>query len=88
MSFYIDVIVPIPLEQRFTYSVTAEEHSRIKIGMRVAVPFGKRKVYTGIVAHIHQQAPVRYEAKPMEELLDELPTVTTQQLKFWNWINF
>lgn len=86
MSFFIDVIVPLPLEQRFTYSISAEEHKHLEVGMRVAVPFGKRKVYTGIVAEIHEKPPLRYEAKPVEELLDESPTVTTHQLKLWTWI--
>ncbi|MFD0932981.1 primosomal protein N' [Psychroflexus salinarum] len=86
MPFFIDVIVPLPLEQRFTYSVTNKEHELLQIGMRVAVPFGKRKVYTGIVAKIHNTPPIRYEAKPVEELLDETPTVTSYQLKLWKWI--
>lgn len=86
MSFFIDVIVPLPLEQRFTYSVTDEENERLQIGVRVAIPFGKRKVYTGIVAKIHSTPPLRYEAKPVEELLDESPSVTAYQLKLWKWI--
>lgn len=86
MPFYIDVIVPLPLEQRFTYSLTKEEHQRLEIGMRVAVPFGKRKVYTSIVAKIHENPPLRYEAKPLEEILDAYPTVTPYQLKLWKWI--
>lgn len=86
MPFFIDVIVPLPLEQRFTYSVTDEEYSHLEVGVRVAVPFGKRKVYTSIVAHIHQNPPLRYEAKPVEEVLDETPTVTGQQLKLWKWM--
>ena len=86
MPFYIDVIIPLPLEQRFTYSITKEEVQQLEVGMRVAVPFGKRKVYTGIVAHIHDNPPLRYEAKPVEELLDDTPTVTSFQLKLWKWI--
>ena len=86
MSFYIDVIVPIALEQRFTYSITQQESECIKVGMRVAVPFGKRKVYTAIVAEIHENPPVRYEAKPIEEILENRPTVTPEQLKLWKWI--
>lgn len=86
MPFFVDVIVPLPLEQRFTYSITEEEQKHIQIGMRVAVPFGKRKVYTGVVAKIHQNPPIRYEAKPVEELLEETPTVTSHQLKLWKWI--
>jgi primosomal protein N' (replication factor Y) len=84
MPFYIDVIVPIALEQRFTYSITQQESEHLKVGMRVAVPFGKRKVYTAIVAKIHENPPVRYEAKPIEEILENTPTVTPEQLKLGN----
>jgi primosomal protein N' (replication factor Y) len=87
MPFYIDVIVPLPLEQRFTYSITEEEQQRLQIGMRVAVPFGKRKVYTGIVAAIHETPPLRYEAKALEEILEDTPTVTKIQLKLWEWMS-
>ncbi|MBZ9786141.1 primosomal protein N' [Psychroflexus sp. CAK57W] len=86
MPFYIDVIVPLALDQRFTYSITDEERELIEAGMRVAVPFGKRKVYTGIVAHIHAKPPLRYEAKPIEEILDKTPTVSAHQLKLWRWM--
>lgn len=86
MPFYIDVIVPLALDQRFTYSITDEERELIEAGMRVAVPFGKRKVYTSIVAHIHAKPPLRYEAKPIEEILDKTPTVSAHQLKLWRWM--
>jgi len=86
MNFYINVILPLPLEKQFTYEVTADEAEFLQPGMRVAVPFGKTKIYTGIVADIHQNAPQKYEAKPIEQILDESPVVTKHQLKFWDWI--
>ncbi|GAK90516.1 helicase PriA [Nonlabens ulvanivorans] len=55
--------------------------------MRVAVPFGKSKIYTGIVHHKHQSPPLNYEVKDIELIVDEFPTVTTDQLKFWEWIS-
>jgi len=86
MNFYINVILPLPLEKQFTYEVTPDEAEFLQPGMRVAVPFGKTKIYTGIVAGIHQNAPQKYEAKPIEQILDESPVVTKHQLKFWDWI--
>ncbi len=86
MSFYINVILPLPLEKQFTYEVSLEEANFLKAGMRVAVPFGKSKIYTGIVASVHENSPERYEAKPIEQILDESPVVTPHQLKFWNWL--
>ncbi len=83
---FIDVILPIPLEKRFTYSITQAESEFLQIGMRVSIPFGKTKIYTGIVANIHQTAPLIYEAKEIHQILDEAPIVTQQQLKLWQWI--
>ncbi|MEP6260670.1 MAG: primosomal protein N' [Gillisia sp.] len=86
MSFYLDIILPLPLERQFTYSVTREEAEFLKPGMRVAVPFGKSKIYTGIVAGIHNKEPQLYEARPIEQILDEYPVVTSHQLELWSWI--
>lgn len=87
MSFYINVILPLPLEKQFTYAVSKEEAAFLKPGFRVAVPFGKTKIYTGIVAGVHNKAPQLYEAKPIEQILDETPVVTLNQLEFWSWIS-
>ncbi len=86
MSHFINVILPLPLEKHFTYAVSEAEADFLQPGMRVAVPFGKSKVYTGIISHIHREAPQLYEAKPIEQILDEQPVVTQKQLKFWKWI--
>jgi len=86
MSYFVDLILPLPLEKRFTYSLTKEEAEFIQPGMRLAVQFGKSKIYTGIVAEIHQNAPEVYEAKPIHQILDEKPLLTKEQLSFWRWI--
>jgi len=84
--YFIDVILPIPLRQAFTYSVTKDEAAFLKPGMRVAVPFGKSKVYTGLVYKIHAHQPPSYETKAIDQILDETPTVTSRQLKHWEWM--
>src|SRR5690606_12003485 len=86
MNFYIDVILPLPLEKHFTYEVSQHEGEFLKPGMRVAVPFGKTKIYTAIVYRVHREAPQLYEAKPIEQILDEKPVITAIQLQFWTWI--
>lgn len=86
MPFFIDVILPLPLDNHFTYSISEAEANFLKPGMRVAVPFGKSKVYTGIVSEVHQNDPKIYEAKPIEQILDKTPVVTVAQLEFWRWI--
>ena len=86
MAYFIDVIIPVPLQKLFTYSVTASESEFLRPGMRVAVPFGKSKIYTGIVFKIHSNAPTAYEAKEIQQILDEAPVVNQKQLQLWEWI--
>ncbi|AVI52222.1 primosomal protein N' [Pukyongia salina] len=84
--YFIDVILPIPLKQSFTYSVNVHEARFLKPGMRVAVPFGKSKVYTGIVFQVHTEAPIGYETKSIDQILDEEPIVNSLQLEHWQWM--
>ena len=84
---YIDVIVPLPLGGTFTYSVPDEWADAVRIGMRVVVPFGKKKMYTAIVSIIHTHKPeLLYEVKDVICLLDNQPVLRYPQLKFWEWI--
>ena len=87
MYYFVDVILPLPLNQEFTYSISKSEASFLKPGMRVAVPFGKSKLYTGIVVSVHNTPPKVYEAKEIEYILDESPIVTSKQLRLWSWIS-
>ena len=87
MEKFVDIILPIPLEKLFTYSLSEKESDLLQPGMRVAVPFGKKKIYTGLVHHVHGEQPMIYEAKPIYEILDDQPLVTAHQLEFWEWIS-
>lgn len=86
MQFFVEVILPLSLAKTFTYSVSETEFHFIKKGMRVAVPFGKSKIYTAIISDIHQNAPSLYEAKEIHQILDEKSIVTETQLLHWQWI--
>ncbi|QXP62323.1 primosomal protein N' [Polaribacter sp. HaHaR_3_91] len=87
MLHFIDVILPIPIQKTFTYSVTEDEANFLKKGMRVAVSFGKSKMYSALILNIHQTKPVLYEAKDIHQILDEVPLVNELQLKHWQWIS-
>lgn len=84
--YFVDVILPIPLKQTFTYSINKDEAAFLKQGMRVAVPFGKSKIYSAIVYQIHQQQPSGYETKSIDHILDEIPILSPLQLKHWEWM--
>ena len=67
--------------------MSATEAAFLKPGMRVAVPFGKSKIYTGLVSAVHDTPPQGYEAKDIHQILDEVPLVTALQLQLWQWIS-
>lgn len=83
---YADLILPVPLQGTFTYALPDSMQARVKVGMRVLVPFGRNKTYLGIVDRLHDEPPKGYEVKPIGQLMDAEPIVTEQQLKLWHWI--
>jgi len=87
MDSYVDVIIPLALDQLFTYHIEEPEQNKVQSGSRVAVPFGKSKVYTGIAAQLHNEPPLHYQTKPVELVLDEAPFVTKEQLLLWQWMS-
>ncbi len=82
---YVDVILPVPLDSLFTYSVP--EGKTVEVGERVLVPFGKNKTYVALIAKVHQVKPEGYQVKPFLQLMDSQPIVTKEQLKLWLWIS-
>ena len=83
---FVSVILPLSLAKTFTYCVSESEYNYIKKGMRVAVPFGKNKIYSALVIDTHQNKPSLYEVKEIHQILDENPIVTTRQIAHWQWI--
>ena len=87
-TFFVDVIVPLGVPNKYTYRVPKEFNEHIAIGKRVLIQFGKSKIYTGIIYKIHHTAPKDYTVKYIDSILDDAPIVTETQLKFWDWISF
>ena len=84
--YFVEVILPLSLAKTFTYSISEAEFYYLNIGMRVAVPFGKNKIYTALAIEIHQNKPTLYDAKEIHQILDEFPVVTSIQIDHWQWI--
>lgn len=83
----IQVILPLPIQEKFTYEVPADVQDSIGMGTRVLVQFGRKKYYTGIVAGLDQRPPQAYEVKKIMAVLDPHPALRYPQLKFWEWIS-
>ena len=86
-QYFVDVILPLPLERNFTYAITKAESEFIKPGFRVTVPFGKNKIYTSIALKLHSTAPSAYEVKSIHGILDDVPIVNAFQFRLWDWIS-
>lgn len=85
---YVDVILPLPLEDSYLYRIPPDFNGKVKPGCRVIVHFGKRKYYTGLVMTVYDHEPphVNYEIKEIFALLDPFPVLRRPQLRFWQWI--
>lgn len=84
---YTQIVLPLNLKGSFTYKVPEELMSQIQLGMRVLVPFGGKKIYTGIVFELHDNAPENFVAKEVISILDEKPILPEEQIRFWNWLS-
>lgn len=83
---YVDVIVPLPLEGTFTYSVPHDLADRVRFGVRVAVTFGASKVHTAIVVRVHQDKPA-FNVKDIVDVIDDQPMLLEQQYQLWQWLS-
>jgi len=86
-TLFVEVVLPLAIAKTYTYRVPAEWNNSIGVGKRVIVQFGKNKVYSAIVYRVSEQAPERYEAKYILDILDEKPVVDEVQLRLWEWIS-
>jgi primosomal protein N' (replication factor Y) len=84
--YFVEVILPLSLSKTFTYRISEAEYLYIQPGMRIAVPFGKSKIYTSLAAEVHRNNPTLYDAKEIHQILDEKPIVNSLQIQHWQWI--
>ena len=83
---YADVILPLNMPQALTYGIPEPMQESIKEGMRVEVAWRGNKLFSGVVARLHNNTPDVYQVKPIKKLLDDTPIVNETQLLFWKWI--
>ncbi len=80
-------MLPLPVPGMFTYRVPFEMNDAIKRGQRVAVQFGKKRVYAGVVYKVHENPPQRGIPKYILDILDDTPVINDIQFEFWDWIS-
>ena len=87
ITLFVDVILPLPVPGLFTYRVPAELNEQVEKWKRVVVQFGKKKIYTAIVANVHDIPPKNYAVKYILSVLDQNPVMNSIQFEFWNWMS-
>lgn len=83
---YVDVILPLPLEGTFTYSVPEPMVAQVRMGVRVLVPLGRSKTYTAMAVRLHSEKP-EFKTRPIIQVIDAEPVLIEQQLRLWQWIS-
>ena len=84
---YVDVILPLPLDGTFTYSVPDGMEGNVVPGVRLLVPLGKSKKYIAMATRLHDDKPA-FSCKPVEAVLDNTPSLLPQQMRLWQWIGY
>ena len=83
---FADILLPVPLPRTFTYRVPVAMENSLSPMLRVIVPFGPKKILTGLVIRIHETPPADHEAKSILEILEVLPVFNELQVKLFNWM--
>ncbi len=84
--YFVDVILPVPLEGLFTYGLPDKWAERVTMGVRVLVPLGKSKHYIAMAVRVHQTEP-DVAWKSIEQVLDDMPVLREEQMRLWQWIS-
>src|SRR4029453_12221367 len=86
---YVEVALPLPPRQTFTYRLRESDSDRVRLGSRVLVPFGSRTI-TGYVIAIHPALDAELgideaAVKSITQLVDETPLVNEEILALTKW---
>jgi primosomal protein N' (replication factor Y) len=79
------VVIPFPLKEPLTYAVPPALQDVLKIGMRVLVPLGKRKV-TGVVVDFVSETSLK-QVREISALLDDRPILDASLLRLSQWVS-
>ena len=83
---YVEVILPLPLDGTFTYSVPDTLAPQVRMGVRVVVPLGRSKTYTAMAVSTHNDKP-EFDTRDILQVVDDSPVLPERQLRLWQWIS-
>jgi len=85
-DYFVDLILPIPIRQLFTYRVPRALVNECEQGKRAVVQFGKKKIYSAVIRHVHQNPPQNHQTKEILNIIDNQPIISQEQFVFWEWM--
>jgi len=86
---FVEVALPVPLRQTFTYRLPDHAKRSVYVGARVIVPLGKRML-TGYALDVFDSLPEDSDVEPkkiknINEVLDEEPILTPEIIELARW---
>ena len=86
---YAEILLPLPLEQTYTYRLTDVQAAAARPGMRAIVPLGGKQAYTGLILALSPALPTGLEEAKVRDVIrlaDERPVVRPGQVELWRWM--
>ncbi len=84
-GIYAEILLPLALENTYTYQIPEDLAETATFGKRVEVQFGSRKRYAGLIVKTNIPEP-NYRTKEIISLLDDVPIILKSQLAMWDWM--
>ncbi|HHP7239377.1 replication restart helicase PriA [Longibacter sp.] len=82
----VDVVLPVPVDQTYSYGVPPEMRGAVVVGARVLVPFGNRRLTGVVAAPGPDPESVDFALKNILDVLDDRPACSEEMLRLTKWI--
>ena len=83
---WIDVAIPVGIRKTFAYSVPAELRGRIRLGMRILAPFGKKLVTGYVVGFLNHEQVGQFKVRPIRQLFESEPVISASLVDTALWV--
>lgn len=84
---WVEVILPVPFNMSFTYSVPEKMEEECVFGKRVVVPFGRSEKTGFVVKETDAVEDTGYEIKAVKRIVDKTAVFTRDLLETAEWMN-
>lgn len=85
MSSTVQVSIPVPTNELYSYSVPKNLRKSVEIGKRILVPFRNRRMIGFVVGF--EDPPDDLVLKNIDDVVDDYPLFDKGKLEFFNWIS-